>query len=421
MTKTQEKYRLLLYKVSYYLTLLMVFCIPFYKKMMPYLIGIWIVCWISATLLSHFHRESFNNKILLLPVLFYLFHILGMIWTTKYWSGVFDLEVKFSILLFPLAFIFLTPIYKNKLKEILFAFIAGNLIVSLFCLCRAAVLYFVYSKPSFFYNELSFFGHPSYFSMYLTFCIIILYYMITRKFGNFNYYTKIIFIALILYFCIFIFLLSSRAGIICAFMVLFLMITIDIIRNRKLLPSIVWLLISIGLFIIALKYNSRLQDAEKIMGTNGKSFYSNKETTESIGVRYLIWQTAFDIFKENLIIGVGTGDVKAVLLKNYKILGMTGAYGNKLNVHNQFFESFFGLGIPGGLLLILVFLVPFIMAIRKRNFIMIFFLLTTGFNFLIESMLNTQAGVVFFSFFLCLLISAPYDNIITINKKTETI
>ena len=389
--------------------------------MMPYLIGIWVVWLISATLLSHFRHQSYNNRILLIPVLFYLFHILGMIWTTNYWSGWFDLEVKFSILLFPLAFLFLTPFYKNKLKEILFAFIAGNFMVSLFCLCRASVLYFVYSKSGFFYDHLSFFGHPSYFSMYLTFCIIILYYMITGKFGNFNFYTKNIFIALILYFCIFIFLLSSRAGIICTFMVLFLMITIEIINNRKLLPSLIWLMLSVGLFIIALKYNSRVQYAEEVMETQGKTFFSNKETTESIGVRYLIWQTTFDLFKENLIIGVGTGDVKAVLLKNYKIRGMTGAYGNKLNVHNQFLESFFELGIPGGLLLILIFLVPFIMAIMKRNFILIFFLFTTGFNFLIESMLNTQAGVVFFSFFLCLLISSLYDNIMTINKKTETI
>lgn len=78
---------------------------------------------------------------------------------------------------------------------------------------------------------------------------------------------------------------------------------------------------------------------------------------------------------------------------------MTGAIENKLNVHNQFLETMLGQGLPGITLLFLLFFVGLIHSIKNKNWLFFTFILLVGFNYLFESMLNTQAGVVFFGFF----------------------
>ena len=136
----------------------------------------------------------------------------------------------------------------------------------------------------------------------------------------------------------------------------------------------------------------------------------DKQTTESTSVRVLIWGVATEIIKNNFLFGVGTGDVKDVLLEKYKENGMTGAYNEKLNAHNQFLQTFVALGLPGIILLLSSFIFPFILAIRKRNYIYISFLTIVFVNFLTESMLETIAGVMFYAFFNSLLM-------VNVNRK----
>lgn len=127
-------------------------------------------------------------------------------------------------------------------------------------------------------------------------------------------------------------------------------------------------------------------------------------TTESSKVRLLIWQTSAEIIKDNFLFGVGTGDVKDVLMSKYKEKGLTGAYKENLNAHNQFLQTFIALGLPGILLLLASFVFPFILAIKTRNYIYLAFLIIVFINFLTESMLETIAGVMFYAFFNSLLI-----------------
>jgi O-antigen ligase len=141
-----------------------------------------------------------------------------------------------------------------------------------------------------------------------------------------------------------------------------------------------------------------------------KSEVIDKTTTESSSVRVLIWQAATEIIKDNFIFGVGTGDVKDVLLEKYKEKGMTGALSERLNAHNQFLQTFIALGLPGIILLLSSFIFPFILAFRKKNFIYIVFLVIVFINFLTESMLETIAGVLFYAFFNSLLM-------VNINRK----
>jgi O-antigen ligase len=78
---------------------------------------------------------------------------------------------------------------------------------------------------------------------------------------------------------------------------------------------------------------------------------------------------------------------------------MKAASEQRLNAHNQYLQTTVALGVIGLLVLILILLLPALQAYRQNNFPYFVFLVLLGFNLLFESMLETQAGVVFYAFF----------------------
>ena len=64
----------------------------------------------------------------------YFFYLLGMINTTNVESGLFDLEVKLSLLIFPLIFATTnaSSLIRERIRYILFAFVAGCLMGCIF-------------------------------------------------------------------------------------------------------------------------------------------------------------------------------------------------------------------------------------------------------------------------------------------------
>jgi O-antigen ligase len=196
-------------------------------------------------------------------------------------------------------------------------------------------------------------------------------------------------------------MLSSKAGIIIFFVTILVMSIPALFKsNNRILASFVLMFAAIQIWF-SLTQNMRFETVSKSVATAEQ----NVTTEESNGVRVLIYETAIDIIKSNYAIGVGTGDIKVELMKEYKARNMTGALENKLNAHSQFLETFIGQGIAGISLLLLLFLIPFINSIKTKNWLLMTFVFIVALNFLTESMLNTQAGVVFFAFFYSFFVS----------------
>ena len=126
-------------------------------------------------------------------------------------------------------------------------------------------------------------------------------------------------------------------------------------------------------------------------------------SSESNTVRLLIWKVDRELIAEENIFGYGTGDVHMELDARYKTHGMTGALSKHLNAHNQFFQTGIAIGFPGMILLAMIFILPLKSAFRKRKVLFLFMLLLFLLNICVESMLETEAGVIFFSLFYCFL------------------
>ncbi len=402
----------LIQKINFYFGLLITFWIPvckipICKKIAPYILALWIITWFLEANFKNKFKNLAKNKLLFLPILFYLLHIIGLAYSNNIDSAFFNLQVKLSLLIFPVLFFGSNYLYKANYKIFLLSFVTGCFIISSIYLSRAFYFYLADNCNLFFYYDLSIFEHPTYLSMYLAFAIAILFYLIaSNKFKNKSTF-KILFQFLIVFFSVMIFLLSSKAGIICGFIVLFSTLLLRIIKSRKLFPKILLLTSVVLLFIFALKYNFRFKAVENVI-KNAQSEISIT-TVESSSIRILIWKVSLELIKDNFLIGVGTGDVKDELMEKYKTKEIISAESKQLNVHNQFLETFVGLGIIGFIILTLLFVIPFIAGIKEKNILLILFLIIVGFNLLFESMLNRQAGVVFFAFFYSFLVFVKPD------------
>jgi len=420
-----DKFFALSSTAKYYLLLLIAILLPIARTIIPLLL---VLLFISCLFEVHF-KEKWEiikkTKLLFILPSFYILHIIGLCYTSNLNNGLFDLEVKLSLFFIPLTFININENNKINYTKILLFFIIGNLLEAFLCIENSIVnVFYKYSSdiivclrkdPRSFFNDnftyyfLSKSFHPSYFSMYCAMCTqIIIYFFIN------NIYKKhrTLLISIFIFFVFFIFLLSSKAGIIAIVILILCDILIFLKRKKNFWIGSLSILCLSVLFFITLNYNQRLTilfNQLKATSINSKSIKTNED-------RLLIWFNSKSIIENYPIFGVGTGDVKDKLLEVYNENDMQKAISQRYNAHNQFLETLISLGIIGLSILLAVLIIPIIIAFKKRDILLFVFILIIFINFIFESMLNTQAGVVFFAFFYSFLCFAN-NNKILINRR----
>ena len=120
---------------------------------------------------------------------------------------------------------------------------------------------------------------------------------------------------------------------------------------------------------------------------------------------YQKYNSLFEVIKENLIFGVGTGDSRDKLMEKYLEKNMKTEYEFGLNSHNQFLNTAVSIGIIGLVVLILCFLMPFYQGWKQKELLLMGFVVIVSMNLLFESMFERQSGVIFYVFLNTILCS----------------
>jgi O-antigen ligase len=140
---------------------------------------------------------------------------------------------------------------------------------------------------------------------------------------------------------------------------------------------------------------------------------NNKQTNH----RVYLWRYGSEVISDHFWLGTGTGAADDALYEELK--QCTAQFWNgertyllsekKYNYHNEYLQHWAAHGLIGLLMLLGLMLVPLIYFGRKLNALQLSFLVLTAIAWLTESMLERQAGVLFFSFFYALLFVAAAD------------
>ncbi len=395
------------YKANYYLFLLLAFIIPLERKLIPPII---ILLFVSSLINGSIKFKE--KKGILALALLYVTYVIGLIYSSNLKYGLFDLEVKLSLLFFPLIFFISKIDIREIANKILNSFIDGCLVASILSLVSAAIQYYLYSDiNSFFYGELALYGHSSYMAIFLCFSSALIYIRNIKQNNSIRFPLKDLF--LLGLFSIMIFFLVSKTGIISILLIHFTFIGYLIIKNKWYLKgTILLVLISTLLFTgykVFPEVNNRFNEMFSVV------FSESTELNSTSSIRTEIWKTSINILMQHPF-GVGTGDVKDVLVENYMDLGLNYAAEKELNAHNQFLQIALATGVLGLLVLVAMLVMPLYYSIKNKQAIYIVFLGLIIINFLTEAMLETLAGVVFFAFFNTMLYATFVQNKNLISK-----
>lgn len=328
---------------------------------------------------------------LLAIFIFYFLHLIALLYTSNLQEGLFSLEIKLSMFIFPILF-YTARFTEKQYRFFLKSFIVGTILCCLFCLSRAIILYFFKSENHFYYEGLSWFQHPSYLAMYITVCCVIM--LLKNAFNKALTYLSIAFLT-----C-FVLLLSSKTGIVIHFTSLVFCMTSVFFKGRNYLKILGTALLGIIVLGICLFFIPKVNERFKGAYRSLQEKKVDKNSTESTVIRKLIWNEAIQIIKEHPVLGVSPGDANDALYYSYKKNDLAGAYEKKLNAHSQYFQTTIGLGLAGLLSLLALFVVPLI---ENKSRMVFFFIGIIALNFLTESMLQTMAGCIFLGYFYAII------------------
>jgi O-antigen ligase len=342
-----------------------------------------------------------------MPILFFtslfFIYLLGLFWTKNMHYGIIDLELKIPLLLFPVIFGSSRSLIfqKQRVVNVFLAYMTGCFFSTMIFILHA-FSEFIHSNSydEFYYAKLAIYQHTTYMSMFLNLALAMALYLLIFRRHLISVLLQAFIASLIPYYFVLIILLSSKAGIICMALVFVLSIMAILLYDKSKLHAVVAIIIICAAFSIAqvIFPNSfgRMKAVSQTMSNRPEAGSNAKESTAE---RVLIWDAAGTIIKQNFLVGVGTGDVKDALFVQYDLNNFKSGSLLKLNAHNQYLQTFIALGLLGITILMAGFLWPLWLSMKKSYLIYVAFIMIVTFNLIFESMLERQAGMMFYAFF----------------------
>ncbi len=132
----------------------------------------------------------------------------------------------------------------------------------------------------------------------------------------------------------------------------------------------------------------------------------------SVAQRMEFWKAGWNIYQNNPIIGVGTGDVPYEFDQVYDQINTPLSTEYRLRGHNQYLTMALTFGSIGFLIFIACLLLPFFTVENAQRYFYLAFFSIAAASMINEDTLETQIGVTFFAFFASLfLFSYKCDNL----------
>jgi O-antigen ligase len=241
----------------------------------------------------------------------------------------------------------------------------------------------------FFYDEFSYFMHPTYAAMYFLFGIVItLEAVVSTKSRR----LRTIYISVLIVFLLAIFLCSSRIVILCTALLVggLFVKTVLARRSRR------WILFG-GAFLVlatfAITINPRFVGFQDSISL--ESFHHT---------RLEAWRSSIASLENHVFWGAGIGDERDALMASHLARGYTEGYEQRYNDHNEYFHIMNIGGVLAILSYLLVLGIPLGAAISNRDYVQFAFIMSFAVVCVVENLLVRRAGILYLIFFYCLFV-----------------
>ena len=196
-------------------------------------------------------------------------------------------------------------------------------------------------------------------------------------------------------------MLAVRTGLVALYACIFLVAMMHAWKYKEFFKVGIVLLVCAAIPIIAFYTVPSFTSKIDYMIWDLTQFSRGNTADYSDGGRMVSYKLGIDLFKENLWMGTGIGDMYDQSLIWYKSNNVS--FKGKVNFpHNQFLFSLASTGIIGLVIYQLAFLIPFFkLRLYKIPYMLILFAIIY-ISFLVETSLERSYGIVFFMFFFLL-------------------
>ena len=320
------------------------------------IIGIIVLIWLFSGDYQRKISQMINNRLVIASVLFFSAHVVGLIWTEDMLWGLHIVhKMWYFLLLLP---ILTTIVKKENIRYYISAFLLAMMLSEL-------LSYLVWFEviPAFknatLMNPTPFMSHISYNPLLaFTFYLISHEVIFNKKLKDMQRYTYGFFALTI---TINMFITGGRAGQVAFFIIASILIFQLYGKNLKAL--LFSLLMILGVFFTAYSNSVLFSERFDRIGNEISNYDNNKDT--SIGLRLTFAIHSWEIIKNNIFIGVGTGDFP----NEYKKINMskTPELTNARNPHNMYTLILTQLGLFGLFTLLYMFYVQFRIALISES------------------------------------------------------
>ncbi len=361
-----------------------------------------------------FISENLKKPFIACCIVYFLFQFTSFFNSNNMPEDWRQVRLKAELMFIPLAVCCCTYINGVTRRKLLAFYSILLAAAGIYCITMAFIHYTNTSDIShFFYHPLvsPIKQHAVYFSL-LVFVdlVFLLESVITRKW----LFNQVFHLILISFFSFLLILLSSKLviiffGVYLLFYVLAFRKTMKL--NKYVVAGLILFLLA-GLSLLFMTNNpvsNRFKDIVKgDLAVVQEETYHPADYFNGLQFRLLQWKLVPEILDENKSwwTGVGAGNAQDLLSQKYisknMYRGKPGTPGSgylMYNTHNQLLESLLKNGIPGAVLFLFICFFLLQIAGRNKNRIVRFTILLLLFHAFTESVLETQYGILIFTFF----------------------
>lgn len=287
-------------------------------------------------------KEAFSNRVVQACLFFYLINTMGLIYTDNFDYGKDHMD-RAKYLLFPLMFLSFLDV--RFAFRIITAFILGMLVAEvvsylihfqIFPLELSIKQYEIYSTTQ--ASPAPFMSHSDH-NVGLALVVAILLYQLLNK-ENLNIWLKTGSLIFMISATINMSFIASRTGYVLYLMVIFVVILITYKKSIfKVLAITSLILIGISYFAYNFSNTVNYRVNQTIESVNKVLYEDNYNT--SVGLRIGFTKYSYEVIKNNILLGVGTGDhmdaVRTIIPEKHKYIKDPDLMGKPHNVYTQIF------------------------------------------------------------------------------------
>jgi len=324
-------------KTYQYLLISLAFLLPLTVAGGNFVMGLIVLIWLTSGDYSKKLTQIKNNKLAVASLVFFSVHVFGLLWTSDMSWGLHTVRKMQDFFIYlP---ILLTITKKENIKYYVSAFLIAITITEVL-----SYLVWFETIPAFknatIYNPTPFMSHISYnpilaFSIYLVSHEV----LFNQSFSKVKIYIYSFFVITM---SINMFITGGRAGQVMYFSMLVILI-FQYFGSQKMKAILVSLILIPSIFFSAYQTSNIFQERVDLAIGNTVNYSDNKYS--STGLRLTFALNSWEIIKDNILIGVGTGDFP----EEYKKVNMvkTPMLPNAMNPHNMYTLILVQLGLLG--------------------------------------------------------------------------